>query len=76
MDESFTSSPEGFNEVQEATALQFPVQLATTAELQAAAAKGQDAANLVMPALVIGIIALVVGLVAVGLVLASRRKPA
>lgn len=76
VDESFTSSPQGFNEVQEATALQFPVQLATTAELQAAAAKGQDAANLVMPALVIGIIALVVGLVAVGLVLASRRKPA
>ena len=39
------------------TAGQFPVQLATAAELQAAAAKGQDAANLVMPALVIGIIA-------------------
>ncbi len=76
VDESFTSSPEGFNEVKEATAVQFPVQLATAAELQAAAAKGQDAANLVMPALVIGIIALVVGLVAVGLVLANRRKPA
>ena len=27
VDESFTSSPEGFNEVQEATAVQFPVQL-------------------------------------------------
>ena len=76
VDESFTSSPEGFNEVQEATAAQFPVQLPTAAELQAEAQKGQDAASLVVPALVIGVAGLVVGLVAIGLALANRRKPA
>lgn len=76
VDESFTSSPEGFNEVQEATAAQFPVQLPTAAELQAEAQKGQDAAALVTPALVIGVAGLVAGLVAIGLALANRRKAA
>ncbi len=76
IDESFTSSPEGFNEVQEATALQFPVQLPTAAELEASAQKGEDAAALVVPALVLGGAGLVVGIVAIGLALANRRKPA
>lgn len=76
IDESFTSSPTGFNEVQEATALQFPIQLPSAAELQASARKGEDAAGLVMPALVLGVAGLVAGLLAVGLMLANRRTQA
>ena len=76
IDETFTSSPEGFSEVQEATALQFPVQLPTEAELMAAANKGGDAAGLVVPAFALGFAGLVVGLVALGLALANRRTPA
>jgi len=76
VDETFTSSPTGFNEVQEATALQFPVALATEAELMASAKKGEDAAGMVVPALVLGVLGLVVGLVALGLAVANRRTPA
>jgi hypothetical protein len=76
IDESFTSSPTGFNEVQEAAAGQFPVTLPTVAELSAEAKKGADAASQVTIALVLGAAGLVVGLLAVGIALAGRRRPA
>ncbi len=76
LDHSWTSSPTGFDEVQEATAGQFPVQLPTTAELQAASKKGADATTTANLALGIAIAGLVVGLVAAGIALASRRRRA
>jgi hypothetical protein len=75
VDESFTSSPDGFNEVQEATSGQFPVTLPTAAELSAEAKKGADAASQVTIALVLGGAGLIVGLLALGVTLASRRRP-
>ncbi len=76
VDESFTSSPTGFNEVQEAAAGQFPVRIATPAELEASAKKGADAAGQLPIALVLGGAGLVVGLLGLGLGLASRRRAA
>jgi hypothetical protein len=76
VDESFTSSPDGFDEVQEAVAGQFPVTLPTAAELSADAKKGADAASQVTIALVLGGAGLLVGLLAVGIALAGRRRPA
>jgi hypothetical protein len=76
VDESFTSSPTGFNEVQEATAGQFPTTLPTVAELSAEAKKGADAASQVTIALVLGAAGLVVGLLGLGVALAARRRPA
>jgi len=76
LDESFTSSPSGFDEVQEATAGQFPATLPTVTELSAAANKGADAAGQVTIALVLGGAGLVVGLLALGIALAGRRRPA
>ncbi len=74
VDESFTSSPDGFNEVQEAASGQFPVTLPTAAELSAEAKKGADAASQVTIALILGGTGLVVGLLALGVALASRRR--
>jgi hypothetical protein len=74
VDESFTSSPTGFNEVQEATSGQFPVTLPTTAELAAQARKGADAASQVTIALVLGGAGLVAGLLGLGVGLAGRRR--
>ncbi len=74
VDESFTSSPDGFNEVQEAASGQFPVTLPTAAELSAEAKKGADAASQVTIALILGSAGLVVGLLALGVGLASRRR--
>lgn len=76
LDESFTSSPSGFDEVQEATAGQFPSTLPTIAELSAAANKGADAASQVTIALLLGGAGLVVGLLALGIALGGRRRPA
>jgi len=75
IDESFTSSPTGFNEVQEAASGEFPVTLPTEAELQAQAQKGADAASQVTIALAVGGIGLVVGLIALGVAVANRRRP-
>lgn len=76
IDESFTSSPTGFNEVQEAASGEFPVTLPTVAELQAQAQKGADAANQVTIALALGGIGLAVGLLALGLAVVGRRRTA
>jgi hypothetical protein len=75
-DQSFTSSPTGFDEVQDAAPGQFPVQLPTLAELQIQAQKGSDAASQVTIALVLGGAGVVIGLLGVGLALAARRRPA
>ncbi|MDP9483167.1 MAG: hypothetical protein M3P84_08100 [Chloroflexota bacterium] len=75
VDESFTSKEGGFAEVQEATSGQFPVTLATSAELSAEAKKGADAAGQLPIALALGGAGLVVGLVALGVALAGRRRP-
>ncbi len=75
-DQSYTSSPTGFDEVQDAAPGEFPVRLPTLAELQANAQKGADAANQVTIALVLGGAGVVIGLLGVGLALAARRRPA
>ena len=75
VDESFTSSPSGFNEVQEAASGQFPVTLPTAAELSAEARKGADASTQLPIALALGAGGLLVGLVALGVALAGRRRP-
>jgi len=75
VDETFTSSPAGFDEVREAASGEFPVTLPTTAELAAQAKKGADAAALVPVALALGAAGLAVGLLGVGIALAGRRRP-
>jgi len=75
-DNSYTSSPTGFDEVQDAAPGEFPVQLPTLAELQANAQKGADAASQVTIALLLGGAGVVIGLFGVGLALAARRRPA
>ena len=74
VDERFTSSEDGFNEVQEVTAGQFPVRFPTQAELAAQAASGAEAAGRVNVAMVLGAVAIVVALVALGLSLARLRR--
>jgi hypothetical protein len=75
VDESFTSSPDGFDEVQDLSGGQFPVQFPPQAEVVAAAQAGRDAANQVTIALVLGAAGVLIGLVGVGLALAGRRRP-
>lgn len=74
-DQSFTSGPTTFDEVQDAAPGQFPVQLPTLAELQAQAQKGADAASQVTIALALGGAGVIIGLLGVGLALAARRRP-
>jgi len=74
IDESFTSSPEGFSEVEEVSSAQFPVQLPAAAELADQARRGADAAGLVPLALGLGAAGLVAGLAGLGLALGARRR--
>ena len=76
VDESFTSSPTGFNEVQEAATGQFPNVLPTTTEIGADARKGADAAGQLPLAIGLGAAGAVLGLVALAVSLAGRRRPA
>jgi hypothetical protein len=76
IDESFTSSPTGFNEVQEVAAGQFPVQFPAPAEIAADAKAGKDAAAQVTVAIGLGAAGVLIGLIGVGLALAGRRRPA
>jgi hypothetical protein len=75
VDESFTSSPSGFNEVSEAASGQFPVTLPTSAELSVDAKKGADASAQLPIALALGGAGLLVGLLALGVALGGRRRP-
>ena len=74
VDESFTSSPDGFNEVQDTAAGQFPVQFPSQADLVAQAKQGSDAAVQLPIALVLGGAGLLVGLLALVVALAGRRR--
>jgi hypothetical protein len=73
IDESFTSGPDTFDEVQESTAGQFPVAFPATAELVRDAEAGAAAATTATIALVVGGAGLLAGLVALGLALSRRR---
>jgi hypothetical protein len=76
IDESFTSGPEGFSEVEDVTSAQFPIQFPAHAELVEAAERGDQAAGQVMVALVLGAAGVLLGLASLGLALASRRRSA
>jgi hypothetical protein len=76
IDESFTSSPTGFGEVDEAATGQFPNILPTTTEVSADARKGADAAGQLPLAIGLGAAGAVLGLVALAVSLAGRRRPA
>jgi hypothetical protein len=73
-DETFTSSPTGFGEVQEVAAGQFPVKLPSQAELAAQAQKGSDAAGQVTIALALGGLGVLLGLAALGVAIAGRSR--
>ena len=73
IDESFTSGPETFSEVQDVTGGQFPVQFPSTGDIARDAQAGASAATTATIALVAAGIGLVAGLVALGLALARRR---
>ena len=73
IDESFTSSPEGFSEVQDVVGGQFPVTLPAAGDTARDATAGAAAAGTATLALVVGGAGLLAGLVALGLALARRR---
>jgi hypothetical protein len=73
IDESFTSGPDTFSEVQDVTGGQFPVQFPATADLARDAEAGANAATTATIALVLGAAGLIAGLVALGITLARRR---
>jgi hypothetical protein len=74
MDESFTSSPTGFSEVQEVSAGQFPIRFPSEAELIAQANKGADASGQVTIAVGLGALGVVLGIAALGVALAARSR--
>ncbi len=73
IDESFTSGPDTFSEVQDVTGGQFPVQFPSTGDLVRDAQAGAGAGTTATIALVLGAAGLLAGLVALGLTLARRR---
>ena len=73
IDEAFTSSPDGFGEVQDVTGGQFPVTLPAAGDTARDAQDGAAAAGTATLALIVGGAGLVAGLVALGLTLARRR---
>jgi hypothetical protein len=73
VDESFTSGPDTFGDVQDATAGQFPVQYPATADIARDAQAGANAATLALVGVVLGGIALLAALVALGVTVARRR---
>lgn len=75
-DESFTSSEEGFNEVEEATSGQFPVQFPAPVDLAADARSGRDAAAQMPLALGLGAAGTLLGVLGLGIALAGRRRGA
>ncbi len=74
LDESFSSSPEGFGEVEELAGGQFPVQFPATADVVRDAEAGAAAATQSTMALVLAVVALLAALVALGLTLARRSS--
>lgn len=74
VDETFTSSPDGFGEVEEVSSAQFPVQLPAAADVGDEARRGAEAAGLIPVALGVGVAGLVAGLAGLGLALGARRR--
>jgi len=74
IDESFTSSPTGFDEVQALSSGQFPIQFPAQADIVADAQAGRTAASQVTTALALGAAGLLAGLIGIGLALAARRR--
>jgi hypothetical protein len=73
IDETFTSSPDGFSEVQDVTGGQFPVTLPAAGDTARDARDGAAAAGTATIALILGGAGLLAGLVALGLAVARRR---
>ena len=73
IDESFTSGPDTFSEVQDATSGQFPVAFPPTGDVVRDAEAGAAASTTATIALVLGGAGLLAGLVALGLTLSRRR---
>ena len=73
IDESFTSGPDTFSEVQDVTGGQFPVQFPSTGDIVRDAEAGAKASTTATIALVLGGAGLLAGLVALGLTVARRR---
>lgn len=74
IDESFTSSPDGFNEVQDATTGQFPIVFPATGDVVRDAQAGAGAATTATIALVAGVAGLLAGVVALGVSIGRRRS--
>jgi hypothetical protein len=73
VDETFTSGPTSFGDVEDTSSGQFPVVLPGAADVAANARKGADAAAQLPIAIGLGAAGLVAGLAALGLTLARRR---
>jgi hypothetical protein len=73
IDESFTSGPETFSEVQDVVGGQFPVVFPPMGDIARDAEAGANAATTATVGLVLGAAGLLAGLVALGLTLARRR---
>jgi hypothetical protein len=73
IDETFTSGPDTFSEVQDTAGGQFPVVYPATADLVRDAEAGAGAATTATVAVVLGGAGLLAGLIAIGLSVARRR---
>jgi hypothetical protein len=73
VDETFTSGPDTFADVQDVSSGQFPVQYPAKADVVRDAEAGAGAATTATVALVVGALGLVAGLVALGMAVARRR---
>lgn len=73
IDESFTSGPDTFSEVQDVVGGQFPVAFPAMGDLARDAEAGAGAATTATIALILGAAGLLAGLLALGLTLARRR---
>ena len=73
VDETFTSGPDTFSEVQDVAGGQFPIQYPATGDIARDAEAGADAATTATIGVVLGGAGLLVGLVALGLTIARRR---
>jgi hypothetical protein len=73
IDETFTSGPDTFGDVQDVASGQFPVQFPATADLVRDAQAGATAGTMATIALGLGGAALVVAVIGLGLAIARRR---
>jgi hypothetical protein len=73
VDETFSSGPDTFGEVEDVAGGQFPVQYPATGDIVRDAEAGADAATRATIALILGGAGLLCGLVALGLSIARRR---